>query len=98
MGLECKFYRKLNIPWVASPLYAAKIAAVRDISVWIQELRVVKDVEDLRPQLNGIALLNRKSLLDTKVHLPHIRGANQPVAGVEQEAAVGAGNRLNDRA
>ena len=47
LGLECKFYSKLNVSGITRVLHAAEIRAISDSSIRIQELGAIEDVKKL---------------------------------------------------
>ena len=61
--LKRKLQSELNIAWFASVFDATKVGSIADITVRVQKLRMVKNVEELRSKLEMLLLPPRQYLL-----------------------------------
>lgn len=61
--LKRELQSELNIAWFASVFDATKIGSIADVTVWVQKLRMVKNIEELRSKLEMLRLTPRHYLL-----------------------------------
>jgi hypothetical protein len=63
LALEEQLHRKLYQARVTRACNPAEVYAVRNIAVYLAELRVIKDVEELRAEFEPHLLMNRGFLM-----------------------------------
>jgi hypothetical protein len=66
-GLERILNSKLYLARRPSAFNFAEIGAVGDVAVRVQELSGVEEIKEFRPELDGLALLELRVLLDGEV-------------------------------
>ena len=69
LALEVKLQCELHQAGIARPLYAAEVGPVREISVRLEELRVVEHVEKFTPELYPVAFSDIRILEYSDVRL-----------------------------
>src|SRR5258708_3209964 len=90
--LERNLGRELDEPWIACLRYPAKIRPSRNVAVRIQELRVIKDVEELDAEFPDIVLLDLRSLNHREIPVVHARSGKHVMTCVADLA-----QRLHDK-
>src|ERR1700686_5834579 len=75
MELEEKLQSKLYQSRVADLRDLAELSAIRSISVRVEELRVVEDIEELRAEINAPGFGERDGLQYRKVGITDVRPA-----------------------
>lgn len=73
--LKKEFQRELHQPRIAGLGNLAELRAVGEITIWIEELRMVEDVEELSAEINALRLGNSKRLHDGEICVADVRPA-----------------------
>src|SRR4051794_22740153 len=68
-GLERILQCKLYLARRSRAFYLTKISPVGDVAIGIQELRGIEEIEELGTELNSLALLDLRDLLDGEVEV-----------------------------
>ena len=91
--LERELQGKLNISRITGALDATEIRPVADIAVGIQELRVIKDIEKLRPELEVFVFPDRQYFLHGEIE---VRDAGSATDGPGASPSSCSGVELSD--
>src|SRR5215831_19223734 len=75
LGSECKLQCELDLARVAGTLDAPEIRSIGDITIRVQELGRVEDVEELSAKLKAHGLFDRSNLLYREVKVIDARSA-----------------------
>lgn len=80
--LQCKLYKTR----VADLRDLAKLPAIRSISIRVEKLRVIEDVEELRAEINAPGFGERDRLQYRKVGVADVRPATDCTTGITEAA------------
>src|SRR5208337_4672280 len=83
---ESKLSSELDEPWISGLTDHAKLRPRADVTIRVIELRVIQEVEELRPEFKAVALFERNSLNDCEIPVVNWRTAEHIVSGVPKLA------------
>ena len=67
--LEIELQSQLHEPWRACPFHTSEIRAVRDVAIGVEELRVIRKVEDVPAKFHPSSFCNLRALLERNIRI-----------------------------
>src|SRR5260370_5687808 len=81
-ALEGHLQSELNQAWIPSALHASEIASVREVAVWLEELRMVESIKQFPTELQFEPLADRRNFQERNLPIVDSRSAANRSRGI----------------